>query len=128
MDHLGYRFVVIEKDAFIGRDLADGLRDALSGCEVRLVAHDDDARAVIDGLALDDPRSTVIITKMSLDQIDRCGLPSLSLDHSVLIVVRDGDDPASAIEDRGWLRLASPFTSDDLTGLAAALTERRQAA
>lgn len=125
------RFVIIEKDSFVARDMQDGLLAAVPDCDTFHLAHHDDAsdalrRDAVAGPA-DEPRM-VIVTKLSLDQIDSSGLARAAYDAGAEMVVRMGDDPVGAVASRGWYSLASPFTWDDLSALVGSLSGRTTAA
>lgn len=128
MDQRRPRFVIIEKDAFIARDLGDGLKAALPDSEIVIVARHEDAWPRVFPPAQDDVWQTIIVTKLTLAQLDECGLSRRLEDSGTQVVVRVGDDPVSAVAERGWISLASPFTGDDLSSLAGLLSTSRCAA
>lgn len=104
-------FVIVEKDAFVALDMQLGLQDASVGCQV---VH---LRDIADFQSMPQPADRpVIITKLSIAEIDECGLVQIA-GRRAAIVVREGIDSVKAVVDRGWLSLASPFTADDLLTL-----------
>lgn len=117
-----FRFVILEKDCFIARDMQDGLQSACPNADIRRIATPEDV-ANACGDAQDSVRP-VIITKLSVEQLDRAGISSLSRQIGAEIVVRMGDDPLCTVAERGWLSLASPFTWDDLAALVGDLVRR----
>ncbi|MDP5308067.1 hypothetical protein [Paracoccus spongiarum] len=125
-----FRFLLIEKDLFVARDMQEGLRMALPDCDIRCLSLPEDIHGALaeteaqNGSA---PR-VVIVTKLSVDQIDLLGLTDAASRHRAEMVVRRGDDPPEAVAARGWFSLASPFTWDDLSDLAGDLRGRRSAA
>lgn len=131
MFSLKFRFFIIEKDSFVARDMQDGLLAAIPDCDARHLLHHDEARQIAaqgaDGADTAATRS-VIVTKMSLDQLDRTGLAGLARDLNADVVVRMGEDPVAAVAARGWFSLASPFTWDDLNSLVSELSNRTAAA
>lgn len=117
-----FRFVIIEKDSFIARDMQSGLQAAVPDCDTRLLPNA--AGAVEAFPRTTDEARTVLITKLSLAQLDESGLSQLARDSGAEIVVRLGDDPQDEVTRHGWLSLASPFTWEDLAELAGDLSAR----
>ncbi len=107
------KFVIVEKDPFVALDMQLGLQDAAAGCQVVHLRDIDEYQSL-------PPFSTspVVITKLSIAQIDACGLIQIAGQHAA-IVVREGIDTLKDVAERGWLSLASPFTADDLSVLVA---------
>lgn len=107
MPNNGHRFIIIEKDLFVARDMSQGLIAAYAQCEVLHLRHENEVPTNLRS-------SDVIVTKMTMEQIDRSGLDVSARATGATIVVRMGDDSNDAIERRGWLSLPSPFTWDDI--------------
>lgn len=122
------RFVIIEKDSFVARDMQHGLQAANPDCDTCHLAHHADAPGVLLRQAEADEPRTVIVTKMSLEQIESTGLARIAQDAGAELVVRMGDDPVGSVMSRGWYSLASPFTWEDLSALVGSLTGRTTAA
>lgn len=123
-----FRFVVIEKDSFVARDMQDGLQAAIPGCEIRQSCGYDQLPDLIPAPSPSDDMRTIIITKLSLAQLDSGGISQLAHDRHAEIVVRLGEDSVQDVTGRGWHSLASPFTWDDLAGLAMQLASRSETA
>lgn len=119
-----FRFVVIEKDCFVARDMQDGLQSAAPDCDVLRLARPEDAEDAFAQVSRADPTRIVIITKLTVAQLDSSGMARLAHDFGADIVVRLGDDPVQKVIERGWYSLASPFTWDDLAELVGGLTRR----
>lgn len=105
------KFLIVEKDAFVARDMQLGLQDADAGCHVLHMRDVAECQALLPF-----PEYPVVITKLSIDQIDACGLTQIA-GRNAVIVVREGVDTLTAVARRGWLSLASPFTAEDLAAL-----------
>lgn len=123
-----FRFVILEKDRFVANDMQEGLRAATPDCDTRHLLHPEDAGEAFSESAHEASSRTVLVTKLSVEQIDASGLSRLAQQSCADIVVRMGDDPLHAVTERGWFSLASPFTWDDLSALVADLTRRSTAA
>ncbi|MCF3974458.1 hypothetical protein [Paracoccus salsus] len=121
-------FVIIEKDCFIARDMQEGLEAADPACETIRLRDPEEAVELVCGRQPDGRLRTVIITKLSLAQIEDCSLSRLADEGLVEIVVRIGDDTSEAVHRRGWFTLASPFTRDDLSALVVEVQVRAAAA
>ncbi|WCR11905.1 hypothetical protein JHW45_05970 [Paracoccus stylophorae] len=117
-----FRFVIIEKDSFVARDMQDGLQSVVPGCDIRRLCHPGQLSDHLADASAGDARA-VIITKLSLAQLDQNGISQLARDRNAAIVVRLGEDSPQEVTARGWLSLASPFTWDDLAALAEELSE-----
>jgi hypothetical protein len=116
------RFVIIEKDSFIAHDMQSGLQAAVPDCDTRWLPNVSDVVAQLSSAAAD--ARTVLITKLSLSQLEETGLSNLAQQRGAEIVVRLGEDPKEEITRRGWFSLESPFTWDDLADLVGALSSR----
>ncbi|MBU3030285.1 hypothetical protein [Paracoccus marinaquae] len=123
-----FRFVIIEKDSFVAHDMREGLKAAVPGCDTHHLTDLDGASGLVTTDAEAGSPRTVIVTKLSLAQLDSSGLTQLAQQMRAEIVVRLGEDPRAAVTERGWLSLASPFTWEDLAGLASDLGRRPTAA
>ncbi|MDO5647223.1 hypothetical protein [Paracoccus sp. (in: a-proteobacteria)] len=124
MQHVVFRFFVIDRDPFVAQDMCDGLRAACVGADVCHVSSVDELTALPDlardaGLGL-----PVVITKKSIAEIMASGLDLLVQQINSQLVVRLGDDPVADILGRGWLPLAAPFSWDDLADLVQQLQGR----
>lgn len=115
------RFLILEKDAFVARDMTDGLSTADSECESLQFRGLDDLSEYL--LATNAPcqRQCVVVTKLPIAEIDDSGLAAMTRQHGAEIVVRLGPDPVEKVEARGWFSLAAPFTWDDLAELVTTL-------
>lgn len=126
MDPHQLHFLILEKDCFIAHDMADGLRIAGGeGCDSQPFRQVDDLLDYLLTLASPDLHP-VVVTKLSLEQIDETGISSAALGCAADVVVRLGTDLPDAILARGWFTLAAPFTSDDLSALVSMLRLSRQ--
>lgn len=128
MSNQKLRFVIIEKDSFVARDMQDGLKAAIPDCDIKSLSGAEEALDIVKSCTDADDARAIIVTKLSLDQIDSTGLTQIARHVQADIVVRVGDDPPGAIAARGWFTLASPFTWDDLAALAVDLCRRTAAA
>lgn len=123
-----FRFVILEKDRFVANDMQEGLKAATPDCDTCHLTHADEAGEAFSESSETGPARTVLVTKLSVEQIDASGLSRLARDSRAEIVVRMGDDPLHTVAERGWFSLASPFTWDDLSALVADLSRRSSAA
>lgn len=114
MSPQSYRFIVIERDLIVARDLSDGLRAACPSCDV---LHLRCASEMPESLSANSTHPPVILTKLPVQQVEDSGMAHLAREQGATIVVRQGDDPLSEVAHRGWLSLTSPFSWDDLAAL-----------
>lgn len=125
MEHTHLHFLIVEKDPFIARDMSDGLAMAAPGCAVEVLKSPEELPPGAGTTALAAPRRrTVLITKLTLAEIDAAGLAVIAAQLNALIVVRQGEDPPELILARGWFCLPAPFTGDDLAELIATLNHQ----
>lgn len=125
MEHTSLHFLIVEKDPFIARDMSDGLAIAAPGCSVEVLKSPEElpfgAGRPAFPLAR---RRTVLITKLTVAEIDAIGLAVIAAQINALIVLRQGEDPLEVILARGWFCLPAPFTGDDLAELIAAVNQQ----
>lgn len=119
-----FRFIIIEKDSFVARDMQDGLLSALPGCDTLCLPDPGDIAAVAATLDPVERTRTVIVTKLSLEELEENGLARIAAEIGADIVVRMGEDSPVAVATRGWHSLACPFSRDDLAALVADLAHR----
>ncbi|MBW7056483.1 hypothetical protein KY389_07215 [Paracoccus bogoriensis] len=113
-------FIIIERDSFIASDLRCGLHDACPGCLCLRTPDLDGCMMILRHL---DDRATrpVIITKLSIAEIEACGLGAMAAARGWRLVLRLGGDTIEAVRERGWFSLPAPFSSDDVAVLVQAL-------
>lgn len=114
-------FVIVDKDVFVAHDMQLGLEYLATGCNVIHLRDIPGCVTVPNTLT-----RRVFITKLSIEQIDQCGLVQIA-GPDADIVVREGVDTREAVAERGWFSLASPFTTDDLAVLVQELRAPAQA-
>lgn len=116
-------FIIVERDLFIGRDLSQGLKEVCPGAEtVQVSALSDVAASVF--CAIHAGLHPVIVTKAALAEIERHRIPGLIERTGADLVIRLDDHSETALAERGWLSLPSPFTFADLQVLGSVFCEQ----
>ena len=121
-------FIAIEKDSFVALDMRMGLEEACPGCRIDTVTSPTDLPDLLGNIGPITPGGAVpvILTSMSIDRVDQAGLPQMLDGRGAIIVQREGADPAESVNARGYLRLPSPFSTDDFRKLYDMLRDRLQ--
>lgn len=118
MDKRPLNFLILEKDSFIARDMMEGLSFYEGSCRLHHF-HSVDEMSQRLPATVDSLHHNIVVTKLSVAEIDASGLAQLADIHGCDMVVREGIDSAATVQARGWHSLAAPFSQHDLSILVS---------
>lgn len=116
MDTRPLNFLILEKDSFIAMDMMQGLSFYEGDCRLHHFHSVDEMHQRLP-TTVDRQHHNIVVTKLSVAEIDASGLAQLARHHGCDVVVREGIDSTSSVEARGWHSLAAPFSQQDLSVL-----------